>query len=244
DANEQIVDGTTTGIWGDDPSMIVHPEAGKWMIAAGQHFFGMTPFGWRIASAVVGSLMILVMFRLLLRLTGSRMLAIFGALLLNFDGQQLVLSRLALLDIFLAFWIVCAIAALIADRDWTRRRMARAPDGGVWGPLRGLWLRPWRLLAGVCFGLAIATKWTALYPLAAFGLLVWFWDAGARRALGVRMAVLRSALVDAVPAFLHLVVVAGMVYLATWSGWLVHAHEYEEHLSSTQYTGFIEEGPD
>ena len=58
DANEKILDGTTTGIWKDEPSMIVHPEVGKWLIALGEHFFGMDPFGWRIASAVVGSLMV------------------------------------------------------------------------------------------------------------------------------------------------------------------------------------------
>ncbi|WP_235734945.1 dolichyl-phosphate-mannose--protein mannosyltransferase [Nocardioides alcanivorans] len=244
DANELILGGQATGIWKDEPSMVVHPEFGKWMIAAGEHFFGMTPFGWRIASAVAGSLMVLVMFRLLMRLTGSLMLGVFGALLLTFDGMHLVLSRLALLDIFLAFWLLCAVAALVADRDWTRRKMALASHDGAWGPLRGLWFRPWRLAAGICFGLAIATKWSAAYPLAAFGLMVWLWDAGARRRLGVRTAVLRSALVDAVPAFVHLVVVAGLVYVATWSGWLLHADKYEEHLSSTQYTGFVEEGPD
>ena len=36
--------------------------------------------------------------------------------------------------------------------------------------------------------------------------------------------VLKSALVDGVPAFVHLVLVAFVVYVATWTGWLVHAH--------------------
>src|SRR5699024_8410588 len=114
----------------------------------------------------------LVMCRLVRRLTGSNLLGCVAGLLLCFDGMHFVLSRLALLDIFLAFWILCAVHCLVADRDWTRARMV-ATDS-PWGPTKGLWVRPWRLLAGVCFGLAIATKWTALYPLAAFGLLVWF----------------------------------------------------------------------
>ena len=37
---------------------------------------------------------------------------------------------------------------------------------------------------------------------------------------------------------MQLVVVAFVVYLATWTGWLAHAHEYEKHLSATQYTHF------
>ncbi len=79
---------------------------------------------------------------------------------------------------------------------------------GSWGPVRGLLLRPWLLAGGVSFGLALGTKWEVAYPLAAFGLLVWVWSAGARRSFGVRRALLRSAVVDGVPAFLQLVVVA------------------------------------
>jgi dolichyl-phosphate-mannose-protein mannosyltransferase len=243
DANEKILDGTTTGIWKDEASMVVHPEVGKWLIAVGEHFFGMDPFGWRIASAVVGSLMILVICRLARRLTGSTALGCVAGLLLCFDGLQFVLSRLALLDIFLAFFLLCAVAALVNDRDWFRAKMARlspepVADERGFGPVRGLLFRPWLLTAGICFGLAAGTKWTALFPMAAFGLLAWAWSWGARRSFGVRWPVPKSALVDGVPAFLQIVVVAFMVYVATWTGWLLHAHDYERDLSSTQYSSY------
>ena len=181
--------------------MVVHPEVGKWLIALGESAFGMTPFGWRVASAVVGSLMVLVMIRLARRVTRSTMLGLVAGLLMCFDGLQLVLSRLALLDLFLAFFMLCAVSCMVADRDWVRARMARAvPAGSMlspesWGPLL-LW-RPWRLATGVFWGLAIGTKWSALFPLAAFGLLMWAWDSGARRSFGVRGAVWKSALIDA-----------------------------------------------
>jgi dolichyl-phosphate-mannose-protein mannosyltransferase len=246
-ANDKILDGTTTGIWKDEASMVVHPEAGKWLIALGEHFFGMDPFGWRIAAAVIGSFMVLVMCRLARRLTGSTVLGCVAGLLMCFDGLEFVLSRLALLDIFVTFWLLCAVAALVNDRDWYRARMAkRLPDGvGAgrgFGPVRGLLFRPWMLVAGVCFGLAVGTKWTALYPMAAFGLLAWAWSWGARRSFGIRWPVLKSVLTDGVPAFLQIVVVAFLVYVATWTGWLLHAHDYERDLSSTQYTQFTGSG--
>jgi dolichyl-phosphate-mannose--protein O-mannosyl transferase len=240
-ADGRILDGTVTGIWKDEPSMIVHPEVGKWLIALGEKAFGMDPFGWRFSAAVAGALMVVVMVRLGRRLTGSTALGCVAGLLLSLDGLHLVLSRLALLDIFVALFLLCGVSCLVNDRAWHRARMSRLlPAGraapGSWGPVRGLLLRPWLLAAGVSFGLALGTKWEVAYPLAAFGLVVWVWSAGARRSFGVRRALLRSAVVDGVPAFLQLVVVALLVYLVSWTGWLLHAHEYETHLSATQYT--------
>jgi dolichyl-phosphate-mannose--protein O-mannosyl transferase len=243
-ANDLILSGqTTNGVFKDTPEMIVHPEVGKWLIAAGEKAFGMDPFGWRISAAVVGALMVLVMCRLARRLTGSTFLGLVAGLLLSLDGLHLVLSRLALLDIFVAFFLLCGVHCVVADRDWHRRRLARLvpeqiTDNRAWGPVRRLLFRPWLLLGGVCWGLAIGTKWEAVYPLAAFGLLVWLWSAGARRSFGVRWPIVRSAVVDGIPAFVHLVLVAFVVYVATWTGWLIHAHQYEEHLSATQYTHY------
>ncbi len=243
DANQKILDGTTTGIWRDGPEMAVHPDVGKWLIALGEKAFGMDPFGWRISAAVVGALMVLVMCRLARRLTGSTLLGCIAGVLLCFDGLHFVLSRLALLDIFVAFFLLCGVHCIVADRDWHRARLARlmtepVSDPRGWGPVRGVLLRPWLLLGGVCWGLALGTKWEAAYPLAAFGLLCWLWSAGARRSFGVRWSVLRSAVVDGIPAFVQLVLVAFVVYVASWTGWLVNAEQYEEHLSATQYTHY------
>lgn len=241
DANDKILAGKVDGLFTDSPSMVVHPEVGKWLIGLGEHFFGMDPFGWRVASAVIGTAMVFVMVRIARRLTGSNLLGGVAGLLLCFDGLELVLSRLALLDIYVAFFLLCAVSCLLADRDWGRLRLARLVPPGYrttaadWGPVRAMLWRPWRLWAGIFFGLALGSKWTALYPLAAFGLLVWMWDAGARRALGVRSSRIRSLVADALPAFGYLVLVALVVYVLTWTGWLLHAHEYEKALSDTQY---------
>jgi dolichyl-phosphate-mannose--protein O-mannosyl transferase len=246
--NSAILAGDTTDQWKSTASMSVHPEVGKWLIAAGEKAFGMDPFGWRIAAAIIGSLMILVMCRLVRRMTGSTLLGLVAGLLLSFDGMQLVLSRIALLDIFVAFFLLLAVHCHVADRDWYRSRLARltASSGGQvaagTGPVRALVFRPWLVAAGVSWGLACGSKWEAVYPMAAFGLLTFAWSAGARRAYGVRAALARSVLADGVPAFLSVVGVAVVVYTATWTGWLVHAEKYEHDLSSTQYTKYSGHG--
>ncbi len=233
-ANAKILDGNwNSNLWTGDPEMIVHPEVGKWLIGAGEALFGFTPFGWRFASAVAGTLMVLVMIRLARRVTGSNVLGGIAGLLMCFDGLQLVLSRLALLDIFEAFFIVCAVSALVADRDWGRERLATRAWRGSFGPT--LWWRPWRVLAGVWLGLAVSTKWSALYIIAAFGLLTWAWDSGARRRLGITSAWRKAMLVDAVPAFGWLVVVPALIYVASWTGWLANAKVFEQAFNHTQY---------
>jgi dolichyl-phosphate-mannose-protein mannosyltransferase len=238
-ADDKILDGTTTGLWGDDPSMIVHPEVGKWLIALGEKAFGMDAFGWRISAAVAGTLMVLVMCRLARRLTGSTALGCIAGLLLCFDGLHLVLSRLALLDIFMALFLLCGVHCIVADRQAFRARLAATVDPHPdWGPVRSALVRPWLIAAGVSFGLAIGTKWTALVPLAVFGILVWLWSAGARRSFGVKGAWWKSAIVDGLPAFGQLVVVAAVVYGATWTGWLMNVGEYERALSNSQYTTY------
>jgi dolichyl-phosphate-mannose-protein mannosyltransferase len=241
DVNEadQIINrGSTDGIFGDSPSMVVHPEVGKWMIAFGEWIFGLTPLGWRFSAAVVGTLMVLVMCRLVRRLTGSTLLGCVAGLLLGFDGLHFVMSRFALLDIFLAFWLLCAVHCLVADRDWGRLKLATrfetSPARGrfSFGPVRGLLLRPWRMAAGVCFGLACGTKWSAAWVFAGMCVLVWAWDSGLRRSVGVRFAPLKSLVVDEIPAFFSLILVAFVVYVASWMGFLTHAQLFQHAFGS------------
>jgi dolichyl-phosphate-mannose-protein mannosyltransferase len=234
DANTRILSGDLHGLWTSDPSMVVHPEVGKWLIGLAELVAGMTPFGWRLAAALVGSLMVLVMIRFTRRVTGSTMLGLVAGILMCFDGLEFVLSRLALLDIFEAFFVLCAVSCLVADRDWFRARLAETAgsvDG--WRP-RIVW-RPWLLLTGLWWGLAIGTKWSAVFPMAAFGLLFWLWNSGARRSFGVRRPLLKAAILDAAPGLLYVVLLPVLVYIATWTGWLMHASVYEQHLSRTQY---------
>jgi dolichyl-phosphate-mannose-protein mannosyltransferase len=223
-ANASITAGNVD-VMEDSASFIVHPQVGKWLIAAGEQIFGMNSFGWRFASLVFGSLMILITIRLVRRVSRSTLIGALAGVLLTFDGLAFVLARTALLDIFLAFFLVAAVACLAADRDWFRYRLADYLErheitdlGGRFGP--ALILRPWRIAAGVCFGLALGSKWNALYTLAAFALLSLAWDVGARRLAGARSSTRRALLRDGIPAFLSLVGVSALVYVSSWASWL------------------------
>ncbi|HYP43814.1 MAG TPA: phospholipid carrier-dependent glycosyltransferase [Propionibacteriaceae bacterium] len=223
-ANKSIVAGNPD-VMGESAAFIVHPQVGKWLIAGGEHLFGMNSFGWRFGSLVFGALLVLVTIRLVRRVSRSTLIGCLAGVLLTLDGLAFVMSRTALLDIFLAFFLVAAVACLAADRDWFRGRLAShleargLPDlGGRFGP--ALVLRPWRIAAGVCFGLALGTKWSALYVLAAFALLSLAWDVGARNLAGAGRAAGWAVLRDGVPAFVSLVLLSAAVYVSTWASWL------------------------
>lgn len=213
-ANERIVAGDLSNLFTTEPTWIVHPDGGKWLIAIGQELFGMTSFGWRFSAAVAGSVLVLVVMRLALRLTGSLAFASIAGLLITIDGVHFVMSRIALLDIFLTLWLVCMVASLAADRDWLATRLERGVPVG--------WFRPWQFAAGMCAGLAVGTKWSALWVVAAFGITMVLWEMVLRgKPASITDGAIRLMRVG-VPAFGHLVVLGFVVYLATWTSWLIH----------------------
>ncbi len=215
-----------TEIYLDAGDRAVHPPVGKWMIAAGEWLFGIdSSFGWRFAAAVIGTLMVLIIARTGRRLLGSTLLGSTAGLLLAVDGHHLVHSRTSLLDIFLSFWVLCAFSLLVLDRERSRTRLAAAVATarergrpGALGPWLGL--RPLRLAAAVCLGLAIGVKWSGLYFAAAFCLMTVLWDLGARRAAGVRAPWGAAVLRDGIPAALTMLPVMVVVYVLTWTGWM------------------------
>ncbi|MET9406062.1 phospholipid carrier-dependent glycosyltransferase [Streptomyces sp. NPDC002935] len=222
----------------DAGSFVAHPPTGKWVIALGEWMFGLTPFGWRFMTAVLGTLSVLMLCRIGRRLFRSTLLGCLAGALMAVDGLHYVMSRTALIDLVVMFFVLAAFGCLLIDRDSARARLAAVlpvdedgrvrPDGHT-GDHAGTGARPWRLAAGLCLGLAASTKWNGLYFLAFFVVLTLLWDVGSRRVAGARRpyrAVLRKDLGWSV---LSLAPVAVLTYLATWTGWFLSDNGYGRH---------------
>jgi dolichyl-phosphate-mannose-protein mannosyltransferase len=249
-ANEIIVgsDGAIDGldaVFKAEAAYVVHPPLGKWVIALGELLFGMTPFGWRWSVAVMGTLMVLMVARIVRRITRSSVIGALAGLLVALDGMAIVLSRTALLDGILAFFIVAAFGALVLDRDMVRARLARRFERSEVKPASptgpGLGWRPWLVVAGLMLGAAVGVKWSALWHVAFFGLLVFAWGAGLRRTLGIRRWFTAAVLRDGIPALLPLVLLPAAVYVASWSGWLLSSDAWLRTWATTNPStiGFI-----
>ncbi len=212
---------------------VVQPEMGKLLIAAGEAIFGLNSFGWRVASAVFGTLAILLMCRIARRLTRSTLLGCVAGLLMSLDGLEFVQSRTGTLDIFLMFFVLAAFGAMLIDRDVSRARLAELvaadrPGDDARGAGPRLGIRRWRVAAGVFVGLAVATKWNAVWYILGFAALGIAWDIGARRAAGLRSFV-RGAFRDALWLPVTFIVIPLAVYIASWSGWFATKTGYDRN---------------
>jgi len=222
---------------------IVHPPLGKWLIALTSWLFGQNgvawhtseAFGWRAAPAIAGTISVLILTRLAQRMFRSTLLGVLAGGLLALDGISLVMSRVALLDIFLQMFVLAGFAALVLDRDQVRVRLGSLYAAGVdlsYGAPR-LGPRPWRLAGGMLLGLALAVKWSALSYWLGFALLPVLWDRGALKSAGVEqpwLATFKRSVPAAVGSLLAAPVAA---YLLSWTGWFVGENSWNRHWGDT-----------
>ncbi|WP_408004719.1 dolichyl-phosphate-mannose--protein mannosyltransferase [Pseudonocardia lacus] len=202
--------------------LVVHPPLGKQLIALGELVFGYDPVGWRAAAALFGVVAVVLVVRVARRLTGSTLLGGVAGVLLICDGLSHVQSRVGMLDAFAATFVLAAFAALVRDRADVRARLAAAVAGdriaaSPYGPWLGV--RWWRLATGVLLGLGCAVKWSTAWWVAAFGVLLVFWDVRARRAAGVARPWRAGLLRDLGPGLWALALVPVLTYVASYWAW-------------------------
>ena len=189
---------------GSKPEFVVHPPVGKWCIALGIKIFGDNEFGWRIAVAIAGTLIILIAARLAHELFRSPFLTAITAALLAFDGLLLVHSRTALLDLFLTLFILTATY---------------------------FWFRQQYWFASIFFGLAIATKWSALYFIFLFGLVTLY--------RLYRENPERELLRTLATRVLQFAILPIGIYLTSWIGWFASNRGWDRTYSSNRFSSLI-----
>lgn len=136
-----------------------HPPLGKYLIALGIVALGRNAWGYRIATAIAGSLLPVAVAGLAYKLSYRRQFAWWAGGLMLCDGLFLVESRLGLLNAFLLlFGVVAQIYAIAALEAQGVRR----------GVLLGC--------AGLLLGASASVKWNGLgFALALAGMVALAW---------------------------------------------------------------------
>jgi len=141
----------TTGVElnsANQAEFVVHPPLGKWLIGIGIKLFGNNEFGWRISAAIIGTASIILIYLVALKLFDSILLASLASAFLALDGLNLVMSRVALLDIFLMFFVLLAAYFLLGNQYWLSAISIGAATGVKWS---GAYLIPVFLLISINF---------------------------------------------------------------------------------------------
>ena len=211
-----------------EQTVTVHPPLGREIIAVSERLFGNRPFGWRFASAVFGTLSVLLISILALKLWGSVVWAGVAGLLLATENLNLVQSRISMLDIFVTTFVLAGFLSLFLDRRWIERRTPEPPEPTEYDPLLtdmpeerppSPIFRPWRLAAGLAFGAAGATKWSGALALVAGVVLAVAWERTRRRDWGMTYPFLEAVRDEGFGLFVFLLLLPIAVYVGSYARW-------------------------
>jgi dolichyl-phosphate-mannose-protein mannosyltransferase len=186
-----------------EPTMWNHPRLRDELVAASLGALGDTPWGLKAWSVLLGTLSATATMALLLVLSAGTAAATIAGLLVALDPLHLDFSRQAINDVYLAFFPVAAFAAAWRYRAARRTR--------------------WLVLAGALFGLGLASKWNAAFPLA-FTAAVLAVDA-LRRPAPARERASELGFLAAALALLPLA-----IYLITFLPWFGRGYSLAEWL--------------
>jgi hypothetical protein len=151
---------------------------------------GKHEFAWRLPGVLAGVAMAAFLYLLARILFRRRTVALFVAVLCAVDGMFFVQSRIGMNDAYVGLGIVAAYTIFAAL--WT----------GAWRRRGAFWIG--MPVIGAFLGLALASKWVALYAILGMGFLVLV-----RSALGRLLAIVALIAMTAILGYLAINVPAG-----------------------------------
>lgn len=183
-----------------------HPPLGKLLIAVGIYFFNNNPIGWRIASSLAYSLVLLFGLLILNRVSKNFRTFLIGSILLCSETLLFVLGHFALLDIFSVLFVTIGYYFLV--------RYLNSQTSVV------------LVLAFISFGLASSVKWSNLTFLLP-ALLVLYWVKRLTKPKLILASILSFLISYSLP-FLP-----SLVFGDNILAWHKNAWEYHTHLTQT-----------
>ncbi len=131
-----------------------HPPVAKEFMVVAIRIFGDNSFAWRFFSAFFGFLVIVLIYLLAYKLFKNRVVAILASFIAALDGLLLTMSRIAMNDIYLLFFILLAFLLFLHKRYF---------------------------LMSIALGLSVASKWTGFFAIGLVAVIYLLQDLGIYR---------------------------------------------------------------
>ncbi|MBI2773044.1 MAG: phospholipid carrier-dependent glycosyltransferase [Chloroflexi bacterium] len=194
------VGGTAIGIDGVHDQLLVAGATAIETVPTGRH-----ALAWRIPGVLFAAVLAFFVVLIARRLFASPLVAAFAGAAVVLDGSMFAQARIGMNDIYVAAFLVAGWYFVIAAH---RPRRSAAAD---------------LVIAGLLFGLALASKWVAAYALGGLGLLsvavtAWAWSQG-RPGTGGPLDLLARRGVNAVVLFCSFFLIPLVVYVGSYAQW-------------------------
>lgn len=121
-----------------------HPPLAKLGMVLGMLIFGENSFGWRIPGALLGVGSVYLVYLIAKKLFDDEKIALLSAGVFALDGLPLVMSRIGMNDSYILFFALASIYLFMEQKN---------------------------LFSAIAFGLALSSKWSALWAIPILGLL-------------------------------------------------------------------------
>ncbi|BCS52117.1 phospholipid carrier-dependent glycosyltransferase [Geobacter sp. SVR] len=136
------------------PTMWQHPKLRDILNFIFLNLLGGGAGGVKGASIVLGTLSVPLIGTVTSRLSGSHIMGLLAALFLAVDSVHIDFSRQAIQEVHLPFFVLSALLVMLIYRSNRKSHLL--------------------VISGILFGLALAVKWSALFPLAATAAFLLF----------------------------------------------------------------------
>jgi len=115
-----------------------HPPLAKLFMWGSMSVFGETAFFWRFPGAILGVGVVFLTYLIAKQIFKDELLAIFSATFISLDGLVLTMSRIGMNDTYLLFFSLLTIYLFLRNKDF---------------------------FSSISFGLALSSKWSALWVI-------------------------------------------------------------------------------
>ena len=163
-----------------------HPPLAKEFMVLAISIFGDNSFAWRFFSALFGFGVIVLIYLITKKLFNSRIMAIFAAAVASLDGLLLVMSRIAMNDMYFLFFILLAFLLFLYNR---------------------------KFLMAIALGLSLGSKWTALFGIGVIGVI---YLGQISQSLKNKQIESKKALKNLISAPLFFLIIPLLIYLAVY----------------------------
>jgi len=130
----------------------LHPPYAKLTQAASMSIFGKNSFGWRFSSVIFGVLVVYVTAKIAEELFNKKNLALLSAFLVSLDGLLFTMSRIAMNDVHVTFFILLSIWQYLRYINSKRK------------------LKQILIFSSIAAGFAVGSKWSGVFAIGFIGI--------------------------------------------------------------------------